>query len=120
MFSTGRNSLVVVGVVDFQAVVRRAGGLDRLQADEAADAVIDMHDQIAGREAGHLGDEIFRAAAGAARPHQPVAENVLLADDGGVGGLEAGLDAEHGERDRVLGQRCASAQDATGVRLCSP
>ena len=28
---------------------------------------------------------------GAARPHQPVAENVLLADDGGVGGLEAGL-----------------------------
>ena len=29
--------------------MRRAGGLDGLQADEAADAVIDMHDEIAGR-----------------------------------------------------------------------
>ena len=58
------------GVMDFQAIVRRAGGLDRLQADEAADAVIDVHDQIAGREAGRLGDEILGAARwrGAAAP----------------------------------------------------
>ena len=91
--------------MDFEAIVRRAGGLDRLQPGETADAVIDMHDEIAGREAGGLGDEIVGAAHGAARPHQPVAENVLLADDGGVGGLEAGFDAEHGERDRGLRQR---------------
>ena len=40
--------------------------------------------------------------ARAARPHQAVAENVLLADDREVGGLEAGFEAEHGERDRRL------------------
>src|SRR6185437_8160817 len=44
------------GVVDFETVVRRAGRFDRLQAGEAADAVIDVHDQVAGREACHLGD----------------------------------------------------------------
>jgi hypothetical protein len=92
------------GVVDFQAIVRRAGGVDRLQPGKTADAVIDVHDQIAGREAGRLGDEIVGAALRAARPHQPVAENVLLADNGGVFGLEARFDAEHGQRHRGLGQ----------------
>ena len=100
--------------MDFQAVVRRAGGIDRLQAGETADAVVDMHDQIAGREAGRLGDEILRRRAGAARPHQPVAENVLLADDRGVFGLEAGLDAEHGERHPGLGNAAACGHDAPG------
>ena len=41
--------------------------------------------------------------AGAARPHQAVAENVLLADDRRVIGLETGFEAEHGERDRGFG-----------------
>ena len=76
-----QKQLGAVGVMDFEAIVRRAGRLDRLQAGEAADAVIDMDDEIAGRQAGRLGDEILGAARGAARPHQPVAENVLLADD---------------------------------------
>ena len=97
--------LGALGVVDFQAVVRRAGGLDVLQADEAADAVIDMHDEIAGRQARHLGDEIVRALGRAARPHQPVAQDVLLADDGDVGGLEAAFEAQHRERDLRLRQR---------------
>ena len=96
-----QKELGAVGVVDFEAIVRRAGRLDRLQAGKTPDAVIDMHDQIAGREAGRLGDEILGAAGGAARPHQPVAKNILLADDRGVFGLEAGFDAEHGERHRT-------------------
>ncbi len=56
--------------MDFEAVVRRAGGLDGAQADEAADAVIDVDDEIAGGEARHLGDEILRAfrLRGAAAP----------------------------------------------------
>ena len=90
--------------MDFQAVVRRAGGVDRLQAGEAADAVIDVHDEVAGREAGRFGNEIVGAAHGAARPHKSVAENILFADDGRVFGLETGLDAEHGQRYRRLGQ----------------
>ena len=84
-----QKQLRVVGVVQLEAVVRRARDIERLQADEAADAVIDMHDEIAGRKAGDLGDEILELAAGAARPHQAVAEDVLLGDDGGVVGLEA-------------------------------
>ena len=56
-----QEQLVAAGVVDLQAIVRRAGGLDGAQADEAADAVIDMDDEIAGGEARHLGDEIFGA-----------------------------------------------------------
>ena len=43
-----QEQLVAAGVVDFQAVVRRARGLDGAQADEAADAVIDVDDEIAG------------------------------------------------------------------------
>ena len=45
-----QEELVALGVVDLQAIVRRAGGLDVLQADEAADAVIDVHHEIAGRQ----------------------------------------------------------------------
>src|SRR5580700_5142133 len=76
--------LVAEGVVNLEAVVRRAGGLDRLQADEAADAVIDMHDEVAGGEARRLGDEILRLARPAPRAHQPLAQNILLADEGQV------------------------------------
>ena len=64
--------------MDFEAIVRRARGLDGAQADEAADAVIDVDDEIAGGEARHLGDEIFRALRLPARAHQPLAQNVLL------------------------------------------
>ena len=62
--------------------MRRAGDLQRLQADEAADAMLDVHHQIARGEAGDFGNEIIQLAGRFARPHQPVAQNVLLADDG--------------------------------------
>ena len=42
-----QEQLVAAGIVDLEAIVRRARHLDRLQADEAADAVIDMDDEIA-------------------------------------------------------------------------
>ena len=65
-----QEQLVVAGIVDLQAVVRRAGGLDGLEPDEAADAVIDMDDEIARREARGLGDEVLGALGwrGAAAP----------------------------------------------------
>ena len=68
--------------------MRRALHLDGLQALEAADAVIDMHDEIAGRERRKFGDEVGGLARLAAAADQAVAENVLLGDDGEVGGLE--------------------------------
>ena len=36
------------GIMQFEAVMRRAGDLERLQADETADAVLDMDHEIAG------------------------------------------------------------------------
>ena len=53
---------VVAGIVELEAIMRRAGRLDRLQADEAADAVVGMDDDVAGRERGRFGDEIGRRA----------------------------------------------------------
>ena len=98
-----QEQLVAFGVMDFEAVMRRARRLDGLQPDETPDAVVDMHDRIAGRQTGGFGNEIFRPARRATRPHQPVAENVLLADDSGIVGLESGFQPEHRERDVRLG-----------------
>ena len=93
------------GIMQFEAVMRRAGDIERLQPDEAADAVLDMDHEIAGGEARHLRDEIVELSGGLARPHQPVAENVLLADDGDIVGLEAGLHAEHRQHRLVARRR---------------
>src|SRR5207248_10277731 len=64
------------------------------QADETADAVLDVDDEISAREARDFGDEVVELAARLARPHQPVAEDVLFADDGDIVGLETGFHAE--------------------------
>src|SRR5262252_868881 len=56
----GQEELVAAGIMDFETIVRRAGGFDGAQAGKAADAVIDMDDEIASGEACHLGDEILR------------------------------------------------------------
>ena len=116
-----QEQLVAAGIVDFQAVVRRARRFDGAQADEAADAVIDMDDEIAGGEARHLGDEILRPLRSPARAHQALAQNVFFGDEREVGGLEAGIDAEHGERDlRGAARPAPAATTATGARLSKP
>jgi hypothetical protein len=68
-----QKQLVAAGIMDFQAVMRRARGLDGAQADEAADAVIDVDDDVAGGEARRLGDEILRPFRLPARAHQALA-----------------------------------------------
>ena len=85
----------IVGVVKFEAVVRRAGDFQRLQADIAANAVLDMDHEIAGRKRRDLGDEILDLAARLACAHETVAENVLLGDEREALGLETGLETDH-------------------------
>ena len=92
-----QEQLVAAGIVNFETVVRRAGSFDGAQADEAADAVIDVNDYVAGRQARDFGNEIFRALSLLARANEALAENVLLGDQRDIGGLEAGLKPEHGE-----------------------
>jgi hypothetical protein len=99
-----QEQLVAAGIVDLEAIMRCAGGFDGAQPHEAADAVVDMNDEIAGGEARHLGDEILRPACGPARAHQTVAQDVLLADHRYVGGLEPALESQHRERHLWPGQ----------------
>jgi hypothetical protein len=74
--------------------MRRAHHFHGLQALEAADAVIDMHDKIAGCEAGRLRQEVFGPPF-LAMAHQPVAQHVLLGNDGKVVGLETRFQTEN-------------------------
>ena len=60
-----QEQLVVAGIVQLEAVMRRAGRRDRLQPDEAADAVLDVHDEVAFRKRRGLGDEVARLALAA-------------------------------------------------------
>ena len=96
---------VAAGVVDLEAVVRRAGRLDRLQADEAADAVVDVDDEIARRQRRGFGEHVLGAALALDAPDQPVAENVLLADDREIRRLEALLERDHRQRQRAGARR---------------
>ncbi len=57
-----QEQLVAAGVMDFQAIVRRAGGFDRAQPDKAPDSMIDVDDEIPGGKARHFRDEVFRPA----------------------------------------------------------
>ena len=93
-----QEQLVAGGIVQLQTIMRRPRRRDALQPDKAGDAVIDMHHQIARRQRRDFGQEILRLDlfAGA---DETVAQDVLLADDDQIAGLEALLDADDGERD---------------------
>ena len=104
--------------------MRRAERGDRLEAVEAADAVVGMHDEVADAEARGLGQDIGGAPGVPARAHEPVAEDVLLADDGEIRRLEALLEAQHGEAPpyRPAAPAPPGSSPPCGVlrRSCSP
>ena len=89
---------LVATVIDKQqTIMRRAHHFNCLQTLEAADAVIHMNDKIARREAGCFGEEIFGALF-TALPNEPVAQNVLLADNGQLIRLETRFKPENNQR----------------------
>ena len=92
---------VAAGVVNFEAIMRRAGRFDRLQPDEATDAVVDMDDEIARAQRRGFGEHVLGAALALGYAHQSVAEHVLLADDRQILGLEAALERDHRQRQRA-------------------
>ena len=73
-----------------QAVMRRAGQVQRLQADITPDPMIDVHDQIAGIERSRVGDEV-RGLSLAPRPGQTVPKNIGFGDHRDFGRLESRL-----------------------------
>src|SRR4029079_8378834 len=88
-----------------ETIVRGTERRDRGKTIEASDAMIGMDDKISNREAGRLGNEIDSPPCASAWPHQAIAEDVLLADNGKVRRLEALLDAQHGKADITGWQR---------------
>ena len=92
----GQIELVAALVDHLEAIMRLAGSLDGGEADEAADAVVGVDHEVADREARDFGEHVA-AGLGTRAAHQPVAEDVLLADDGEARRLEAGLERQHGE-----------------------
>ena len=103
--------LVVAGVEQDEAVVRGVPGLDGFQPRVTADAVIDMHGEVAVGKFSGRGDEIGGAAAARGGPRQAVAQDVLLGQQRNPGAGEAVLQAEHDRRDRAARQRL-------GLRPC--
>ncbi len=97
--------LVAAGIEQLQAVVGRAAELERDEAVETADAVLGMDDEIAFAERAHILDELVgglgpaRLAAG-----QPLAQQVLLADQAEPRGQGTGLERQHGQVHGTLDQ----------------
>ena len=111
---------VVAGIEHLQAIVRRAGDTDRLQRLVAADAVLGMDDEVARREARRLGDEIVEVAAPARRARQPVAEDVLLAEQHQRLGGKALFERQDGEPDRGFGQFCERVAVGDPAQIAEP
>ena len=96
---------LVVAIVEYQqAIVGRAGDVDRQQVRVSPDAVLDVDDDVSGRERRSLHDEVPGAARAPDRPGWTFAQDVPLGDDGEPVGLEAVLQTQHRETDRVRGR----------------
>ncbi len=104
--------LGVGSVVELKTVVRRIVDAQRLQAHVAADAMLDMHDQVALRQGRSFGQEVLRPPA-LARPGQAVAQDVGLGNNRQRVGFKTVVERQHGALDRLdLG-----AGDAERLRL---
>ena len=107
------------GVHQLQAVVRRLLDIQRLQALVTADAVIQVDDQIAGRQGRGLGQEV-RGPALLPGPRQTVAQDVGFGDYGHIVGDEAMFDRQDAPQIQVLGRRLHIGPVAHGDDVIQP
>ena len=77
---------------------------DRLQALESPDAVVHVHDQVAGRQCRDFADEVLRLPPAPRRPGDAFAEDILLRQHRKFGRLKAAFEAQHRHRHRGFGQ----------------
>jgi hypothetical protein len=112
---------VAARVLEREELVRRAAGLERCEPDEAADAVVLVHDGSARAQIREVADDRFGIAVGTAAGTLPraLADELLLDDesDAGVRQDEPALDRRHGDADRlVLAQEVVPARHLDGMR----
>ena len=97
---------VIALVEDAQAVVGRVIDLERDQAVVAADAVVDVHDQIAVGERRHIHQKLFGGLPSPTlRPARTDTQDVLLGDHGETRRDEPPLQRQHGRRRDARRQR---------------
>ena len=102
--------LVAAGIFERDAIVRRLADLDRGQPLVAADAMVGVDDEVARRQRRQLGQEGGGALALLAAADQPVAEHVLLGQDGDIGRGEAVVERQDEQRRRRPCAPSASCQ----------
>ena len=90
----GQVKLLAAVVDQAQAVMRGRADAQGFQPVIAADAVFLVHDQVALRDLGRLGDELVGALAAAGRAADALAQQVLLAHKAGVAADEAAFQAQ--------------------------
>ena len=112
--------LVVAGVENDQTVMRGAPRVDGLKPCIAADSVVDMHREIAFRQGAGLGEEIRRPAPPRRRARQPIAENVLFAQQRQAVADEAMLQRQHHCGDGARRQRSTAAQSSVSFTGAVP
>ena len=95
--------LAVAGVDQLQTVVGGLLDIQRLQPLVASDPVVEVDDQIAGREGRGLGQEV-RGPPLLLGPRQPVAQHVGFGNDRDIGRLEPVFDRQDTAQIQVL--RC--------------
>jgi len=124
-----QKKFVAIGIMEFEAVVRRARRLDRLQPGEPSDAMIDMDDDIAHCQRTNLGQKVLGAASLAAAAEEPVAQNILLCDEREILRLETLLDADDRQGEGVWRKReslrerrhrCRAGKPVVGKHMAEP
>jgi hypothetical protein len=93
---------VAARVFQEQAFVGGAERGHHLEPHVAPDAVVDVDDEIAGRQRLRLGQEVLGLPLLAGRADQTVAEDVLFGDDGEATAFEAVLQPPDREEDTAL------------------
>ena len=101
--------LVAAGIFERHAVVRHLADGDLGQPLVAADAMIGVDDEVAGREGRELLEEGGGRLALLAAADEPVAEHVLLGQDRDVGGGEAVVERKDQQRRLGLARRALPA-----------
>ncbi|SPU61862.1 Uncharacterised protein [Brucella melitensis] len=111
---------VIARIMDFKAVMRGACRSNRLEADKAPNAVIDMDDDIASRQRGDFRDEILIALAAPGAADEPVAQNILLRHDHQIARIEAAFDRQHRRRHLVARQGLDGGKPIDGLYFFKP
>ena len=92
----GQEQLVAARIFKFHAIMRRARCIYGLQPDEAPNAMIRVHHQIARGEARSL-DQHVAGLLGLTAANKPVAQNILLGDNSEVWRFKAALKPKQSE-----------------------